>query len=389
MVKIAYILTPVEFGGSEKVNLTFLRNTNRERFDIHLILLVRPWENDNLFTRLVEEADYSVSRIPVAVKQRHEGVDYFRVARCILYLYRIMRQTKFDLVHTHGYFADIIAMPVCKLLGVPQISTCHGFISNDSTLKLYNLLDKIILRFCEKIIAVSSEIMNDLVRSRIDESRIVVIQNAVQSSYRNREFEDHRVDNRRRLSVDRDVFVMGYVGRLSEEKGVRYLIHAASLLKKDKESFKLLILGDGPKRYELETLARLQGVDENIEFLGFQNDIEKWLPALDAFVLPSLSEGTPMALLEAMSAGLPIVATAVGGVPGVVSDGVNGFLVEPGDVYGLKEKMLALYENAELRNKLSAGALNTVKENFNAYDWCRKIEGQYDLLSKEKVSSCC
>ena len=89
MVKVAYILTPVEFGGSEKVNLTFLRNTNRERYDIHPILLVRPWESDNLFTRLIEEAEYSVSRIPVAVKQRHEGVDYFRVARCILYLYRI------------------------------------------------------------------------------------------------------------------------------------------------------------------------------------------------------------------------------------------------------------------------------------------------------------
>jgi glycosyltransferase involved in cell wall biosynthesis len=388
MVKVAYILTPVDFGGSEKVNITFLRNTNREHFDIHPILLVRPWENDNLFTRMVEEDDYVVSKIPVAIKQRHEGIDYFRVARCILYLYRIMREGKFHLVHTHGYFADIIAMPICKLLGIPQISTCHGFISNDSSLKLYNLLDKLILRFCEKIIVVSSEIMNDLVRSRINKSQIVVIQNAVQVPYGNKEFEEHRNNKRQQLLIDRDTFVIGYVGRLSEEKGVRYLIEAASLLKRDIVSFKLIILGDGPKRNELESSTKMQEADDYIEFLGFQSDIEKWMPAMDVLVLPSLSEGTPMALLEAMSVGIPIIATAVGGVPGVVSDGVNGFLVEPEDVYGLKEKILTLFENGQLRNKLSAGALKTIEEKFNAYDWCRKIEEQYDLLLQGKALSC-
>ena len=130
-----------------------------------------------------------------------------------------MREGKFHLVHTHGYFADIIALPVCKLLGIPQISTCHGFISNDSTLKLYNLLDKIILRFCEKIIAVSSEIMNDLVRSRIKESRIVVIQNAVQIPYGNKEFEDHRINKRQQLLIDSDIFVVGYVGTIKRGEG--------------------------------------------------------------------------------------------------------------------------------------------------------------------------
>ena len=162
MLRIAYILTPVEFGGSEKVNLTFLNNVDRTLFDIYPVLLSRPWEKDNVFMKQLHEANYSLYKIPVAIRPRSDGRDYLRVIRCFRKLYRFLSAENILLIHTHGYFADIIGMPAAKMLGIPHISTCHGFISNDRNLIIYNTLDRIALRFSDKIISVSDKIKNDI-----------------------------------------------------------------------------------------------------------------------------------------------------------------------------------------------------------------------------------
>jgi glycosyltransferase involved in cell wall biosynthesis len=379
--KVAYILTPIEFGGSEKVNLTFLRNVNRVEYDIHPILLVRPWEEDNYFMQSILQEKYDISRIPVAQKPLNAGRDYLRIARCILYLYRILSFQKYQLVHTHGYFADIIASPLCKYLRIPHISTCHGFISNNDKLKLYNALDRLVLRFCDKIITVSSEIMNDLVeKSGVNDSKIVVIQNAVQCCRNENVFISNRAEKRRSFLIGDDEFVIGYVGRLSEEKGVRFLIEAGYALKKKSESFRILIIGNGPIKGELEKLTILRGLEKEIDFVGFQNTIENWLPALDLFVLPSLTEGTPLALLEAMSMGIPVIASSVGGVPMVIENEVDGFLVKPTDVEDLTKKILHLKNDSELRNNVAKKGANKITEQYNVNKWCLKIEEQYNLI---------
>lgn len=385
MVRIAYILTPIEFGGAEKVSFTFLKNVNRERYDIHLILLIRPWEKDNTFINLIKNDNYSITKIPVAKRPLSEGRDYLRVVRCVVHLYHILSKGSFDVVHSHGYFADIISAVACKLLRIPHISTCHGFIANDNNLRIYNMLDKFMLRSCDKIIAVSSGIMNDLVKNGINSSRISVIQNSVQCPHGERQFEDHRTEKRSFLSIDKNMFLIGFVGRLSEEKGVNYLIEAGSVLKQITETFKIVILGDGPNNIELKNLTKSKGLDNEIIFSGFQDDIDKWLAAFDVFVLPSLTEGTPMALLEAMSMGIPVIASAVGGVPDIVNNGVNGFLVEPGDYRELCEKIALLKNNPALREKMASEAVRTIKERFDVNAWCRKIESEYDSLLQKKL----
>lgn len=295
-------------------------------------------------------------------------------------LYSNIKDTSFDLVHTHGYFADICGLPAAKLLGINSLATCHGYISNDKKLRIYNKLDKIILRYCNMIITVSKDIRNCLIDSGIDKSHIVVIQNAIYSSYDQEELITRRLEKRRSLSIEQDAYVIGYLGRLSEEKGIRYLIEAGLKLKENVEAFKIMIIGDGPKRKELEDLAKLKGLENEIVFLGFQSDIEAWLSVLDIFVLPSLTEGTPMALLEAMSLGIPIVATAVGGVPNVIEHGVNGVLVDPCNVHEMSEKIRMLMMNPSLRSKFAAEAIKTIKAKFDIQQWCLKIENEYNSL---------
>ena len=379
MIKIAYIVTPIEFGGAEKVNLTFLRNVDRTRFEIQLIVLIRPWEENNVVNEL-EKEKYIIHKIPVAMRPRNSGHDYIRIIRCFRMLYSILTSNPFDLVHSHGYFADIIGAPAAKVLKISHISTCHGFISNDRNLVLYNRLDQIALRFSDKIIAVSEQIKDDLKRSGIRKSKISVIQNAVQTIHKAENYEENRRKKRLALAIKDEEFIVGYVGRLSDEKGVQYLIEAGMLLM-ETGPCKILIIGDGPKRKELEDMVKMKGLEGNIIFTGFQTNIEEWMPSLDIFVLPSLTEGTPMALLEAMSFGIPVVATRVGGVPRVIENGINGILVNSSDSKAIAENLKILFHDPFLRKRIAKEAVDVVEKKHNIDDWCREIETQYKLLT--------
>ena len=373
-IKVAYILTPITFGGSEKVSMNFLRSVDRKRFDILPILLVRPWEDEPYFAREISLLGYVYNTVPVAIKT---GGDPIRVLRVAWRLYSTLKQGSFDLVHTHGYFADICGLPIAKLLGIYNISTCHGFISTSLTLNIYNIIDKYALRLCNKIIAVSDAIREDLIGSGVDPIRLEVIQNSVNTSFEKMELLALRQRSRETLCIEQDEFVVGYIGRLSAEKGVEYLIEAVAELQAAAVFVKLLIIGDGPEKLTLEKLVMDKSLDDSVIFAGFQTDIEKWFPALDIFALPSLTEGTPMALLEAMAAGVPVIASAVGGVPKVVTDGVDGLLVPPRDSMAISEKINWLKENPEILKEFSKAGLDTINAHYSIDSWCRSIEKLY------------
>lgn len=379
-IKIAYILTPITFGGAEKVSLNFLRAVDRDRFDIHLILLTRPWEEPPYFAREIDKLGYSYDTVPVALKipgVLKVGGDPLRLPRVAHRLYLILKRGTFDLVHTHGYFADICGLPVARLLGIASISTCHGFIANDLKLRVYNWVDKMALRLCRTVIVVSESIMFELGRRGINSSRLAFIPNAVSTPCGVTDLRASGEEKRCSLGISQQELVVGYLGRLSEEKGVKYLIEAIAKLREAACPVTLLIIGDGPERQTLEQKVRASGLESKVIFAGFKTDIENWIPTFDIFTLPSLTEGTPMALLEAMAFGVPVIATSVGGVPSVVTDGVNGLLVPPGNAQALSEKIQLLKDTPELKSKLVRAGAVTIKENYGVDKWCRKVERQY------------
>ena len=373
-IKVAYILTPITFGGSEKVSLNFLHTVSRRRFDIHPVLLTRPWEPESYFAGELRNMGYSYETVPVADK-RGEGP--MRVARVAGRFHSILKNGAFDVLHTHGYFADICGLPVARLLGIRSLSTCHGFIGTDSNLKLYNRLDVLALRLCDTVIAVSDDIKEELERKGVKASRIEVIPNAVKDSFNRSELLKQREKKREELSITTNDFLAGYVGRLSEEKGLVYLFGAISQLSDAGDTVKLLIVGDGPERAALQQKAVAMGIDGLIHFAGFRSDIENWLPAIDAFILPSLTEGTPLALLEAMAMEVPVIASSVGGVPRVVADGVNGLLVSPGDIQAISESIKLLNDNAGLRRQLGLEGRDTISAKYGVDRWRYKIENCY------------
>ncbi len=381
-IRVAFMLTPVEFGGAEQVCLTLLKNINREQFDVVPILLTRPWEKDNIFVRALRKEGYVIFEIPVALRKTG---DYLRVARCYKLVWRALRSQRFDLLHTHGYFADIVGIPVARLIKLPSVSTCHGFIPSTWKVRLYNALDRIALKFGTHVLAVSEAIKQDLVDSGLSPGRVQLVVNAVGSATDRDITHANQEAERKSHGICSTDFVIGYVGRLSAEKGLKYLLTACAELVSSGVPLRALIIGEGPQRNELEQLSQELGLGDRVVFVGFQEDVAQWLPCMDVFVLPSLTEGTPMALLEAMAYGIPAVASAVGGVPQIIKHGETGILVSPGRAEEISNAILVLFRDPAERQKLAQNAITLARTRYSVEHWMGRIEMEYRSLSRRSA----
>ncbi|MDZ7697269.1 MAG: glycosyltransferase family 4 protein [Deltaproteobacteria bacterium] len=375
--RIAYVATPIEFAGAERVSLNFLRNVNRDLFHIHLLLLLRPWEENNFFQKEIHNLNYFVNKIPVAKRPRSQGTDYARILRSFGQIFSILKNGSFDLIHIHGYFADILGIVSAKLLRIPVISTCHGFIESDRKLALYICLDRLVLRFSDRIIAVSADIQQNLTESGIRSKRIKVIPNAVETEVDQASFSNNRHSVREHFGFCDTDFVLGYAGRLSQEKGLSHLIEAVSLARKRDCPARLLIIGEGSQEDELRMFARKEELEDHVLFAGFRSDVGRFFPAMDAFVLPSLTEGTPMALLEAMAHGIPAIASAVGQIPEIIDSGKSGILVRPRDPEQIADAILFFHNNPSIREAMAKEGREKVKSQFDVKNWARQIENEY------------
>lgn len=371
--RIAYLITPVEFGGAEKVSLNFLQNVNRELFELHPIVFFRPWEADTIFLKELNKENFSVCKIPVSLG-KHDHLWLFRRFGMI---FSFLKRGHFDLLHTHGYVSDIIGILSATILKIPTIATCHGFIENDRKLALYNGFDRLVLRFSDRIIAVSADIKKNLIEYGIEENRIRTIPNSVKTDIDEGSFLSHKQETRQHVGLSERDFVLGYVGRLSPEKGIRHLINAVALARRGGCPAKLFIIGEGSEKDELRVFARKEELKDHVVFAGFQSDVAQVFPAMDVFVLPSLTEGTPMALLEAMAHGIPVIASAVGQIPEIIDSGKSGFLVQPARPEDIRDKIILLYNDGILRNKIGKAGQRKIKEQFDIKAWTKQIETEY------------
>jgi glycosyltransferase involved in cell wall biosynthesis len=174
--------------------------------------------------------------------------------------------------------------------------------------------------------------------------------------------------------------VLGAAGRLIPLKGIEHLLSAAALLRAEFPGLRVKIAGAGPQRHELEQKAERLGLKASVEFLGWVDDLSSLLPHWDVFVLPSLEEGFPLAALDAMAAGLPIVATTVGGVPELVEDGRTGWLVAPGDVEALARRLRLLLCNPQQRVAMGSAAQGRVRDHFSLEKMVENFGKLYDEL---------
>lgn len=371
--RVGLLATSVEFGGLEAVVKKLIDHLDQERFDITPLIFTANRQKDRTLVSKLKESGIKYHDIIVD----GERIKYMNPMKNLKQVYNLIKDHQFDLVHTHGYRADVLGFMAASPLRVPLIATCHGFIPNDKKLIFYNSIDKFVLKSFKRVIAVSNDIAATLIEDGVKEENISVIPNAVNLNHDERSIKQCRRMKRELMEWHDNYFVLGYVGRLSEEKGLRFLIAAASDLITAGIPVRLAIIGEGSERNDLEFMTRQHGIETVVKFLGFQKDIHSWLPAFDAFILPSLMEGTPMAMLEAMLCGIPVVASSVGGIPDVIKSGENGLLVRAGNTIEISEAVRILYRNQELRSIMGIKARETIQTKYNVKDWITKIEEEY------------
>jgi glycosyltransferase involved in cell wall biosynthesis len=301
-------------------------------------------------------------------------------------LHRIVAKRSPNAIQTHGVKSHFLI----KLSGIgrrhPWIAFHHGYTSTNLKMLLYNQLDRWSLPSADRLVTVCRAFADQLARQGVKRERISVQHNSIEAngSY------GSNVDLgnlKERLGILRGQHVVLAVGRLSREKGHVDLIDAlgALCLSNPQLDPKLVLVGDGPERLRIERDAGVHGVGDRVVFAGQVSDVRPFYALADMLVLPSHSEGSPNVLLEAMAAHVPIVATAVGGVPELVEDHKSALLVRPNDPSMLAGAIVKLFHDAKLRQELTANAFATVKRDYSPETYARSLISIYcGLKTKRK-----
>jgi glycosyltransferase involved in cell wall biosynthesis len=297
--------------------------------------------------------------------------------KLILQLRRFLCDNSVRLLVTHGYKSNIIGYLSSKALGVSQVAYSHGWTGECAKVRFYEFVDMQVMKLIHNVVAVSEGHKRQIVAIGVPSGRVTVVHNAV--------FVPEQLQRKKIIesfSLPRDAVVIVSAGRLSPEKNFAGLIEAAIPIIRQRNNIYFIVLGEGVLRQELEQQIVGNGLQNRFLLPGFCDDVQSLLTDANIFVSSSHTEGLPVAVLEGAGAGLPVVATAVGGTPEVVRDGYNGLLVPAGDVGALRRAIEHLLDNPdEARNMGRLGA-SLVGEEFNFETQSRKLEALYFRIAK-------
>jgi glycosyltransferase involved in cell wall biosynthesis len=295
-----------------------------------------------------------------ALALRHNTPRLFRAAREVA---DHLRRLRADVLCCHGYKPDVIGYLAARRAGVPVVCVAHGWTAATLKVRLYEWLDRRVMRRADCTVCVSSAVAGRVHRAGVSPDRTAVIPNAINAGAFAKPDPAYR-DRLRSFfpRVPRRIVVAA--GRLSPEKGFGVLVEAAKLLRNEGQDVGFVLFGDGPLRQALAGQVAARGLGERFVLAGFRDDVGRFLPHADLAVNASFTEGLPVAVLEALAAGLPVVATAVGDTPEVIEDGVHGFLVPAGAPAELAGRVAQALADEGRRQALGEAGRRRVRDRF-------------------------
>ena len=303
----------------------------------------------------------------------HREIGPLRDAQAILRLARLIRDERPTILHTHTAKAGAVGRIAALLAGTARppiiVHTFHGHVLrgyfNPLTTLAFRTLERWLARITTVLVAVSPEVRDDLVKLRVaPASKFRIVRLGIELDERTGGNEDARAETRRQLGVPPDAFIVGWVGRMTAVKRTDDVVRTLrGLVDRGVDAY-LCLVGDGPDRDHLERYAHELGVVKRCLFMGYQQDVAQFYGAIDALLLPSVNEGTPVSVIESLAARRPAVATRVGGTPDVIRDGIDGFLVEVGDADALSERLAQLAADPERRAQMGADGRERVLERY-------------------------
>jgi glycosyltransferase involved in cell wall biosynthesis len=355
-LRVAHLSVSLTMGGAEKLLTEFGRHADRELFDLHFLSL----GGEGVVAGEIADCGW-----PVTALNQPEGLRH----GLVFHLGWLLRRWRADVLHTHNTKALFYGGPAARLAGVPAVvHTRHG--QRFQASRLNTAVFRTLTRLADRVVCVSHDGAALSVAEGVAPIKVRTVWNGIDSG-------------RFAYAGPRPGGPAVMVGRLSAEKDVATLIQAAALARQGFPGFRLRLAGEGKCMPELRRAAAGLGLDGSVDFLGEVYDVPGLLAESSLLVLPSLTEGISLTLLEAMARGLPVVATRVGGNPEVVADGETGFLVPAREPGRLAECMVRLLRDPVLSRAMGLRARQRVERDFEA----SRMVARYEALYRESLGT--
>ena len=370
-LRVVAMIDDASLGGGQMHVLLLSKYLHRENIEVAIATESTGW--------LVDQAKIlNIPTYAIAISNKLTWQSFQNI-------YRLLKTQKFDVIHTHGGTAGFWGRLVAACLNhKPKIiHTYHGlhYLNTAQTKSLkqkiktaiFQQIDQLLLQITDQIICVCRSDYEKAIAAKVtNPSKTAIVYNGIEIDKFSQPINQET--SRKIFATAPTEFIFGNVGRLHEQKGHKYLLKAFA---KVSNRARLLIIGDGELKDELIKLADDLQISDRIVFLGARSDVHEFLSAIDVFIMPSLWEGQPIALLEALAMGKPCIVSDVDGISEVITNGMNGYLVKPKDIAGLTQAMNQAIDNPEILQKLAKAGVNTITEKFLAQNMAKAIANIY------------
>jgi glycosyltransferase involved in cell wall biosynthesis len=361
---VLHLIDSFDIGGTERQAVELLKRLDRERYDVRLAVL----RKGGAFYKEIEPLFPVVPEFPLTSFYDSNAV------KQLVRLCRLMLRERIDILHAHDFYSGLIGSAAARLTSVKVIACQRHLKLSDRRVHLWGT--KAIHRLSHRILVNSDAIREKIVASdEAQAEKIIVIKNGVAAVKTATQPRDGLL---RELDLPSDVKLVGMIARLQEVKGHRFFVEAAATVLRSGIDAHILIVGEGPLRSEIEKQLADLGITDRVHLLGDRADASQLVSGLDLLVLASLHEGLPNAVMEAMVAGVPVVATAVGGAKELVRDGDTGYLAPPADSAALAERMLFALGDEANRTRITDAARGHIEASFGMQRMVESVEKLYD-----------
>lgn len=363
-INILHVIKSLGHGGAEVLLKETYNKHNKKKFNFHYAYFLF---DQNSIAKELENAGARVK----CVEANSNYTMFAKIGKLAKYI----RENDIDIVHAHLPLTGILARFLCGYLSVPLVYTEHNIISKyHPAVKWGNILTYPLQKTG---IAVSNDVAKSISKYKNDLSSVYTILNGVNTD----KFNPNRMSNYNideKLNISSDDIVIGTVAKFSKQKRLDLFLELAkSLYDNNEGGVRFLLVGDGKVYNDIYKKAEKENILDIVHFAGIQSDIRPWLDVMDIFLVTSEFEGLPVAILEAMSMKLPLVATRVGGIPEVIDSGSNGILFDFPRIDIAEKNIIELINNHQKRFELGEKARHTVVDNFSIKRMCNELEDLY------------